>query len=127
MNSEKRDWTPEEVPQSFWDLVNAAQGDNEKFRALIADLPKERLREMYDQFNALAHQLFTPKHLAKFGSDASEDAWMDVANMVVSKGEDYYWDVYEDPEKTPGRDQVRGRSFGSVLVQVFADRFGEWI
>jgi hypothetical protein len=123
----RKEWRPEEVPQSFWDNIAAGEGDLEKFRALTLKLSREELRETYDQYLSLAHQLFSPQHLAALGPNASDDAWMDVANWIVMQGQDFYWDVFENPDKTPSREKVRGPTFASVLVQTFGERFGEWI
>jgi hypothetical protein len=127
MTSRLRDWAPAEVPPSFWDAIAAGQRDLEKFRSFATTLSRDELREMYDQYTSLAHQLLTEKHLAKLGPDVTDDAWMAVADWVVMQGRDFYWDVFEDPNKTPSREHARGRTFASVLVQSFGDRFGEWI
>lgn len=127
MTKTSKEWAPEEVPQSFWDAIAAGQGDLEKFRALAMKLSREELREMYDQYRSLSHQLLSEEHLAKLEPDLSDDAWMDISDWVVMKGQDFYWDVFENPERTPSREQARGRHFATVLVETFGDRFGEWI
>lgn len=124
--SPPRNWRPEEVPQSFWNTIAEARGDRERFRQLVSTWSPEQLHEAFDQYLELAHQLFTEKHLVRMGPDVSEDAWMDVANWVVMQGQDFYWEVFSDPEKTPSCDVVRGPSFASVLIEVYNDRFGPW-
>ena len=117
----------EEVPRSFWDMIEEAAGDKDRFRARVEALSKEALREAYDQYLELAHTLFTSEHLARMGEDVSEDAWMDVANWVVMQGEEYYKNVFFNPDATPSREEINGPTFASVMVLAFADRFGEWI
>jgi hypothetical protein len=125
MNKSRTEWTFETVPQSFWTTIEQAGGDNQRFRDLLAEVPRDQLREMYWQYRELAQQLFSEEHLDHMDPEASEDTALDIANWVVMQGRDRYLDIYEHPEKTPYTHQGRGPSFHSIIVYVFRERFGE--
>jgi hypothetical protein len=122
-----KEWRFEEVPDSFWQRIEAARGDPERFRASLADMSRDELKEMYTQYTELAEQLFTEAHLARLGPEATEDTAMDLANWVVMQGKDFYKKVHSDPKKTPRRRQLHGPSFASMMVREFRKRFGEAI
>ncbi|MCG8424914.1 MAG: hypothetical protein MJE77_44080 [Proteobacteria bacterium] len=127
MTEKTKKWTLGTVPESFWEPIDRAEGDREKFREIAMAMPAEELIELHAQYMAMAEELFTPRHLDHLGPNVSEDALMDIANWVVMQGGDCYFDIYDHPEKTPTRDMISGPSFASIMVEVYGDRFGEWI
>src|SRR5437867_8645585 len=115
MEDERQEWTIETVPGSFWKRIQEANGDNDRFQSLLADLSQEELRDMYWQYYDLASRLFTPEHLSYLDPDASEDDILDLSTWSVMQGRQYYEDVLNHPEKTPPVSSVRGMDFLSVL------------
>jgi hypothetical protein len=59
--------------------------------------------------------------------DGEESVLRDVAPWVVSRGEAYYREVRDNPDKTPARADVEFPTFSGELVRIFSERFNEWI
>lgn len=122
-----KEWTVENIPDSFWGLIDPAEANLEAFRTIAMGQSREQLRELYEQYLGMSNGLLTKRHLEYLEPDASEDVIMDVSSWVVMQGSDYYFEVYQYPEKIFSRVYVRGESFDSVMVEVFEERFGELI
>jgi hypothetical protein len=112
------------APRSFWEPIEAAHGDINEFRKHLLTLERDELIKMYRIYKELELELYSDEHLARL--EDNEDVIKDTASWVVMQGEEYYNEVYEDPEKTPSGDML-SPTFSGEIVGVFADRFNEWI
>ena len=115
----RRTWRFEDVPVSFWARIEAAQGDGERFRASLAELSREELQEMFDQYLELVDQLFSSDHYD------NDDTTSDIATWVVMQGREHYRNVRDNPDTAPRTRQLHGLSFASIISRDFRRRFGE--
>ncbi|HEX2570471.1 MAG TPA: hypothetical protein VH877_13015 [Polyangia bacterium] len=119
----RKPWTPEQTPDSFWELIEKAGRDRHKLRELLLPLSRGELYDFHVLFGRLASMLMGPPYAAP---DATEDAEEDIAEWVVAQGKDYYFDVYKNPEKTPHTlPNKNGIGFVSTVLNVYHHLFGE--
>ncbi len=123
--TQQEQWTLDNVPRAFWDVIEAAHQDPKQFRATVDTLSQERIRELYHQYRGLTLDLFSDEHYEALGG-VSEDTAQDIAAWVVMQGEQFYRKVHDDPKSTPPR-RMTGKSLASVLVEAHLERFGAWI
>jgi hypothetical protein len=126
MSNGRKEWTPETVPDSFWNRIEAAHGNADRFAELLADVPQDELKDIYWQYYDLAELLLSREHRA-YMENTGEDAVMDLSNWIVSQGRKFYLDVYEHPEKTPPRPPSTIMSFLSALILTYSHRFDDEI
>lgn len=111
-------WVPEHTPDSFWTLIEDAQGDREKLRELATKLPQDDLKDAFDFFMTLASFVLRE-------SD-DEDRAGDLANWIVAQGKKLYFDVYKHGKPPPANAPTRhGAGFLGMLGRVYWDRFRE--
>jgi Protein of unknown function (DUF4240) len=116
-------WTPEQIPESFWQAIAAADGDRDQYLALLKKMNRTELCEFHVLYDRAANELTGPPHM---DADASEDDVGDLANWIVAQGKDYYFDILAHPEKTPRtRTNDRGVGFFGAISRAYYELFGE--
>jgi hypothetical protein len=112
------------APRAFWQPIEQARGNRAAYRAYLFTLSRDEMIATYKVYKELETELFSDEHIELLGD--SEGLIKDAASWVVTQGEAYYYEVYDNPEKTPTDDSISS-SFGEEIVGVFAERFNEWI
>ena len=112
------------APRSFWQPIEDAHGDVAEFKKHLLTMSRDELIEMYKTYKEMALELFSEEHLEYL--EDNEDEINDTASWVVTQGEAYYLDVYNNPRKTPS-DADLNQTFMDEIVGVFSERFQEWI
>lgn len=111
------------APRSFWEPIEASNGNITEFRKFLHTLDRDEMVEMYRIYKQLELELFSDEHLAYL--EDNENVIKETASWVVMQGEKYYNEVYNDPEKTPT--ECLTSTFSEEIVSVFVERYNVWI
>lgn len=111
------------APRSFWEPVEAARGNIAEFRKFLMTIEKNEMVAMYRIHKQLEQELFSDEHIAYI--EDNENVIKETASWVVMQGEQYYNEVYNNPEKTPSGEL--SATFSDEMVGVFSERYNEWI
>jgi len=121
-------FTPDEISDWFWSLIERAEGDPDSLRATLEDLSSEDLVRFEDEFQHAAAQIRARRFQPYLHPDLSEDGAQDVANFVVSQGRAFYTDVWRDPSHIPARvDEDDPRILSGIAGDVHYEKFDEEI
>lgn len=119
----RKPWTPDQIPESFWQAIAAADGDRDQYLALLKKMDGTQLCEFYLLYDRAENYFTSPPYADPNGS---EDDIFDMAGWIVAQGKDYYFDILTHPEKTPReRPNRRGLGFKSAITQAYYELFGE--
>ena len=127
MNENPRQPAPN-PPGWFWEAVEEANGNLERFRAALDRLAREQVPLMYAYYTDLAGIFAEPAYVVHMSPGMSEDGALDVGAWIVSQGREYFHDVYSHPEKvpdspTPGTKAER--LMRGEIIRHYLDKYGE--
>jgi hypothetical protein len=119
----RKPWTPDQIPEPFWQAIAAADGDRDQYLALLKQMNRTQLYDFHVFYDRAANYFTSPPYA---DPNASEDDIFDMANWIVAQGKDYYFDILAHPEKTPReRPNRRGLGFFGAIGQAYYELFGE--
>ena len=98
MRDATKQWTPAQIPESFWRAVAAADGERDRYVALLEQKSRTALYDFHALYDRAA-SCFTGVPYAD--PNGSEDDLFDTANWIVAPGEEFRFDILGHPEKTP--------------------------
>jgi hypothetical protein len=108
----------------FWPIIAAAAGDKAKLAAEMQKLGKGGMLRFYLDWRAAAR----PLHVPPFQRDGlSDDAVDDIAQYIIQQGKAFYEDILAHPEKHKAIDENAGSAYGTVITDIFYERFHEEI
>jgi hypothetical protein len=113
----------ESVPDKFWNVIEEARQDPDRFREMLKKMSREEITHFYWTYEELANQLRADYYYDYVDPDLSEDGLAELANWVVAQGKNYYRKVWEDPEQIPPREDDVGLL--SEAVEEYEQRFGD--
>ena len=115
-----------EIPDSFWKIIQQADKDKEKLREILKGLSKDELYKFAGNFTEAATQLNDLPFLNYVDPGESEDGVEDITQWVVSQGKDYYQKVWENPETIPKHiDGGDPQILHGIAESVYKERFGQ--
>ena len=121
---------PPDPPAWFWDTIEQAHGNLERFHAALDRLDRDQLQQAYAYFKDLARVFDAPEYVRYMEPGTSEDGAFDVGAWIVTQGREHFRDVYEHPEKTPSSSTPGTREermmLGDILTH-YRQKYGEWI
>lgn len=110
----------------FWDIIERADQDRDRLRAILTALDKDGVYRFQDTFVELSTELQDEPHRMYLDEDESEDGLEDIAHWVVSQGRAKYQEVLDQPELMPGHvDVPASADLFQVGYDVYFERFGE--
>lgn len=97
------DWSPAELPEWFWTVVESAGADAGRLAAALGDLPDQRIAEFEAWFQDAALELPTEEHeeLLEEAGLTSEDHLHDWASTIIWQGRQLFERVFAEPESMP--------------------------
>lgn len=110
----------------FWHIIEQAEMDRERLRAILANLSRAETFRFQDLFVEFATELQDEPYTLHVAPDESEDGVADISHLVVSQGEDVYNSTISQPEQMPSHVDVGDpRILFPVAYDVYYERFGE--
>lgn len=96
-------WSPSELPEWFWKIVESAQADPGRLAAALAVLSDRRIAEFEAWFQDAALELATEEHeeLLEEAGLTSEDHLHDWASTIIWQGRKLFERVFAEPESMP--------------------------
>lgn len=88
-------YIPDEIPGDFWRIIDACDGDKERFGSAAEKLSEEDLLRFCWNYQEAIGQIAT---LYYEMTSFSEDSIEDICSWVVSRGEKIYTKVWDDAE-----------------------------
>lgn len=128
MSNSANRWNIRTVPQSFWDRIEGAGRDTNKFKESLIELSESDLRELVAQFDGLGKEL-TTSGFQQFPEEVQEESaetLKEIANWVITQGRVYYEDLLAHPKKFPKRRDIRRPIFAGAIIEVYTRKFGPW-
>jgi len=97
----KLDEEPSEVFSDwFWEIMANAKGDRTRLEALLRDMSRDDLSDLFNEFKAAAATLRGSRH-EPYLADLSEDQVADITEWVVAQGRSTYSNVMVHPDQIP--------------------------
>jgi len=116
----------DELPESFWQIIETFGDGKEAFRLRLKALEKERLIEMFKYFVLARTEMADVMSSRPEGSGASEDTLDDFADAIVAQGRDTYLETYYEKRPVPNRGKWEElETVGHLFTDTFYDNFGE--
>ncbi len=112
---------PDTVPEEFWDIIEKAQQDPLRFRAIIKKINRQQLLLFYWTYEELANWLRTEYYSSNASRNLSEDGMSELANWVVAQGKEYYHKIFNHPELIPSKKDDLG--FLSEAIEEYEQRY----
>lgn len=106
----------------FWDIIKNSDQNQATLRAILKKLTKEQIIKFQEQFLDAAGVLQDDPFIDYI--EDSEDGLEDVSYLVVSRGEEYYFEILQYPEKIPETAEGFQILFG-VADEVCIELYGE--
>jgi hypothetical protein len=128
MSNSRNTWTIDTVPRDFWQRIEDAGRDAQKFKDSLRGLSEKEIREVYEQYQGLSQSLIS-NGFDRFPAELKEEATEtleEIANWVITQGRAYYEDVLTHPEKFPLEREIRRPIFAGAIIQVYTSKFGPW-
>lgn len=122
-------WKKDANPNTFWALVELARKDYEAFVAALKNLNRRELIRFAWMFEEFASRLGEEPYQRRINPTFSEDVTDDLWEEVVGKGQAFYEDVLEHPDKMPADVDYSDPSHQMryEASNVFFERYGEEI
>ena len=115
---------PKDISATFWNMINRAQKDRSKLRAILMELDREELNRFRYQYKEAAYYL-TDDRFVKYMLGRSEDDIEDLTEWVVGQGKEYFMDIWNHPEHIPPYiPGSRESHLGNVVFKVWREKFG---
>lgn len=118
----------EDISDWFWSIIERAQQDHEKLRAILWGLAEEDVARFHEEFVLASSVLRGDPFdvLIYEDSGESEDGVMDIAYWVTAQGREFYEAVLKEPALIPRHvDMGDPAVMHHVTVEVFGERFGK--
>jgi hypothetical protein len=109
--------------QRFWAIIADASGDRNRFMAILQGMNREEMIELYNKFKQFSADVFDV--VMADATEESEDGLNDLAEAIVSQGEEYFVGVMEGLRPIPQAVALAGKTLSGVIDNLFWDRFGE--
>src|SRR5438067_13874525 len=103
-------FTPEDIPDEFWSLVDLSKNNEDAFTEELRKLTQGSLIRFAWLLREGAALLQNEAHLRHVAPGLSEDALDDLFLWVMMQGKDFYTDVFYHPERTPSSVDARDPS-----------------
>lgn len=114
---------PDSIPGEFWELIELARDDRDRYRARLRELDEGSLIRWYWTFDRLAGWLRDRPYTDHMDPRLSGDGIDDVAVWVVARGRETYFEVIDHPELVPAKVAKRSTTQGDITVE-YRRRFG---
>lgn len=119
---------PRELPAWFWAIIDRADGEDARLEAELKRLPRNLLIDFYILFEEAERELPTDVHqdiLIQRGW-SGEFYGDEYFGKIVGRGSDFYTEVFEDPARLPGLDEVEEwTDFKGSIMVVWYERFDQ--
>jgi Protein of unknown function (DUF4240) len=106
-------------PAWFWNTIQEAGGQLDRFRTALGRLSREQVIQMNAYWRDLARVFGARRYVANMEPGTSEDGALDIGEWIVSQGRGYFRDVYDHPEKVPKTERPGTKDeqmmFGEIL------------
>jgi hypothetical protein len=119
-------YAPEnEIPSSFWQLIEAANRDPEKLRATLRTLDRAVIADVFKTYVYARADLRGVFEERDETQESTEDTLDDLADSIVAMGREAYLNAYYQRDDLPDDDTWESLpTFVHVFDQVFYERFG---
>lgn len=97
-------FSPESIPDEFWEFIAVARQDYQRFRRLVKQMNRSKLIRFCWDFEDAAAQFKDDPYinvLLSVRETLSEDTLDDICNWIMTQGNQYYTQVFYNPELTP--------------------------
>ena len=117
---------PSKIPDWFWDILERAQKDRNKLKAILMGFDLDALKRFEHQYNQAATYLRRDPWYVYLGVIGSEDAAEDITSWVVGQGKEYFMDIWNHPELIPLNEEGDPvRALYNVSTNVCWEKFGD--
>jgi hypothetical protein len=117
---------PRGISTEFWTIIEKADRSRKKMAAVLESMTREEIITFHIHFRDAAYAIATQEYTQYMEENTSEDGVDDITRWIVGQGRDYYFHVYDNPQKTPR--SVEPHSSQQVyyeIARVFIERFDE--
>lgn len=113
-----------ETSKCFWAIVEKAALRREKLKEILIAFSKEEIIRFQEEFVDASIELQCEPYTDYM--EESEDGREDIANWVVSNGENFYFEILDKPEKIPHNvsDFTEQILYG-IADEVCLEKYGE--
>jgi Protein of unknown function (DUF4240) len=120
-------FTPEDIPEEFWTLIDRSRQDREGFKNELKNLNKGSLIRLAWLIREAAAMLQTDAHIRNVDPQHTEDSLNDLTLWVVAQGRDRYADIFYNPDHIPARVDRHDHSLSvlSDVVTEYRSRYNE--
>ncbi|MEQ8998982.1 MAG: hypothetical protein RID53_20970 [Coleofasciculus sp. B1-GNL1-01] len=96
-----KQFTPENIPDGFWEAIALARNDYEQFVELLQKMNRGTLIRFCWNYEEAAAYFKAEPYLNYVDPALSEDGIDDLCKSIVGKGKDYYIQVVKNPKLMP--------------------------
>src|SRR5262245_1694872 len=106
----------------LWRVMEAADGDTDKLRALLADASAEQMLYLDNRYLRAAAEL---RDVPEFWDHAAGPREADqLARWVVTQGRDAWFAAQRDPSQLPREPPPSFQDFSPLIAELYKERFG---
>ncbi|QDT99571.1 DUF4240 domain-containing protein [Gimesia aquarii] len=117
---------PEDISQWFWSIIDLANSSRDRLETRLREMSKDELIRFHNEFDEAATQLVDEPFSKYLPIDTSEDHLRDIAEWIVSQGQSYFTEVWNNPQKiSEVTDVTEGVTYSSISDNVYWDRFND--
>ena len=127
------EFTLDEIPEDrFWEFIEVARQDEERFYRVIKEMNREELIDFYWIYE-LAISPFKDEAYIKIITTKipilSESDLDDISKWVVAQGKEYYAEIFDNPELIPSslNDRLFAQRLLKSVMKEYEERYGESI
>ncbi len=118
---------PTDMSQWFWDTIDYARENPSELHTILNDTSDAQLRQFALEFYDAASRLQAEPFTDYIAPGTSEDGIEHISWRVVSKGKEFYSNVWFHPETMPqSMKAIDSPSFYAVAQDILDKRLGEW-
>ncbi len=129
LNEEERlrAFSPEDLPDVFWDTLKQAKKNPEKLAQILTSLTKREVIEFMNHFVEAMANLDDEPFVSIINSQTTEDTFEELRIWVVSQGLQFYSEIWLDPKVFPKSlsEINEEESLIGVVEEVFYQRYNE--
>jgi hypothetical protein len=118
--------TDDQISGMFWKLIDEAHGSSSELEKILLAQPQSILR-LFHQNLDVAYAILWDSGAAQELREqlhASDDVMDDIFGYVIGRGQDYYGEILDYPERIPN-DAPATASLRGIAAHAFRKRFGQ--
>ena len=113
---------PHNISDWFWNILAQADRDPDKLLEILTEFDYHQLSRFEYEYRRAAGYLFEVRFLEHM-EGTSEDDIEDLTRWIVGKGKDYYFEIWNHPERTPSVVANDGQDLSSIAWKVLINKY----